>query len=155
MKKGTIEALKSLKLGEKLSSHKPISENEKDLSNTLYKLKNLEILSLNKNSYSVMNFKLLSKFIELQDFEKLVEYIEKEHSPPNITYNYNNVAQLNQSSGKIDLKSPIEQNINNQSPNNPIKISKLQILYWAVGILVSLTILYKFILEDIIKELIK
>jgi hypothetical protein len=76
MKKETIDSLKKLKLGERLSSYKPLSEEEKELQNTLSKLKNFGILSLNKNSYSVLNFKLLSKFIELQNFEKLAEYIE-------------------------------------------------------------------------------
>jgi hypothetical protein len=76
MKKETIDSLKKLKLGEILPSYKPLSEEEKELQNTLSKLKNFGILILNKNSYSVLNFKLLSKFIELQDFEKLAEYIE-------------------------------------------------------------------------------
>jgi len=50
------------------------------------------------------------------------------------------------------FKSPIEQNINNQNPNKPIKISVLQKVYWIIGILVALTILYEYVVKKLIIE---
>lgn len=76
MTEKTIEILKSIKLGEKYPAHKPIGEQEIEEQKVLSKLYNLEILKRVKYSYSVRNVKYLSKFIELQDFEKLVEYVE-------------------------------------------------------------------------------
>ena len=147
MTEKTINILKSLKFGEKYPAHKPIGKQEIEEQSVLSTLYNLGILKQVKYSYSVKDVKYLSKFIELQDFKKLNEYIKNEPINNNVTHNYNNVSQVNHSSGNIELKSPIEQNINNQKPNNPIKTSNLQKLYWVIGILVALTILYEFVIK--------
>lgn len=83
MTEKTIEILKSLKIGEKYPAHKPIGKQEIEEQGVLSKLYNLEILKRVKYSYSVRNVKYLSKFIELQDFEKLVEYIENPNESEN------------------------------------------------------------------------
>ncbi len=83
MTEKTIEILKSLKFGEKYPAHKPIGKQEIEEQGVLSKLYNLEILKRVKYSYSVRNVKYLSKFIELQDFEKLVEYIENPNESEN------------------------------------------------------------------------
>lgn len=79
MKQETIKVLKDLRLGEKYPLYKPLSDDEKELQNTLSKLKNIQALKLIKNLYSVNNSALLSKFIELKDFEKLVELNESDN----------------------------------------------------------------------------
>jgi hypothetical protein len=83
MTEKTIEILKSLKLGEKYSAYKPLGKQEIEEQGVLSKLKNLGILKLLKYSYTVENVKYLSKFIELQDFEKLVKYIENPNESEN------------------------------------------------------------------------
>mgnify|MGYP003671928752 CR=1 FL=1 len=128
MTKETIEILRSLKTGEIYGSHKPIGKQEIEEQKILSTLHRMNVLKLVKNTYSVGNTRYLSKF------------------------NYHNVSQVNQSSGNIDLKSPIEQKINNHKPNNPSKISTLQKLYWVIGILVALTILYEFVIKKLISE---
>ncbi|MEZ7494518.1 hypothetical protein QO206_03410 [Leeuwenhoekiella aequorea] len=151
MKKGTIDNLKKLKLGERLSSYKPLSEEEKELQNTLSKLKNFGILSLNKNSYSVLNFKLLSKFIELQDFEKLAEYIENPNELENGIKSIVNNGILIQDS-RLE-KSPIKQNINPAPKNNPEKKSLFNRIYsnpWVIGI--SLIIIAAILGAERIKD---
>ncbi|UAM98382.1 hypothetical protein K8354_00715 [Polaribacter litorisediminis] len=75
MTEKTINILKSLKIGETYPAHKPFGKQEIEEQSVLSKLYNLEILKRVKYSYSVGNIKYLSKFIELQDFEKLTEYI--------------------------------------------------------------------------------
>ena len=80
MKEETIKVLKKLRMGGDFPVHKPLGEVEKEIFETLVKLKNLGALKLESKTryktYLVNNSKLLSKFIELKDFDKLVKYIE-------------------------------------------------------------------------------
>jgi hypothetical protein len=77
MTKETIEILKSLKTGEIYGSHKPIGKQEIEEQGILSKLYIFNVLSKTpKGAYKIGNSKLLAKFIELQDLEKLSEYIE-------------------------------------------------------------------------------
>ena len=73
MTKETIEILRSLKTGEIYGSHKPIGKQEIEEQKILSTLHRMNVLKLVKNTYSVGNTRYLSKFIELQDFEKLDE----------------------------------------------------------------------------------
>jgi hypothetical protein len=87
MKKETIKALKDLRMGEDFPIYKPSGDVEIEIFETLSKLKNLGVLKLESKTryktYLVNDSKLLSKFIELKDFEKLVEYIENTNEPEN------------------------------------------------------------------------
>ena len=77
MKEEIIDLLKEVRLGEIYSCSKGTDDNEKETQGVLAKLYRLKALGKTpKGSYKTGNSKLLSKFIELQDFEKLVEYIE-------------------------------------------------------------------------------
>ena len=77
MKKDTINLLKEIRLGEIYPCCQELDEIGKEKQETLSKLFRMDVLKKTpKGSYKVGNSKYLSKFIELQDFEKLVEYIE-------------------------------------------------------------------------------
>lgn len=69
---------------------------------------------------------------------------------PVTNHNYNNVSQVNQSSGNIDLKSPIKQKIIHNKEITPPKRSKLEILSWIAGIIGGCFALYEFILKQFI-----
>lgn len=153
MTEKTINILKSLKIGEIYPAYKPIGKQEIEEQEILSKLYRIEVLSKTpKGSYKVGNSKLLSKFIELKDFKKLVEYIENESTNQNITHNYNNVSQVNHSSGNIDLKSPIRQKIVNKTEIIPNKKSWLEILSWVIGSIIGLIGIYEFIIKRFLFE---
>lgn len=65
----------------------------------------------------------------------------------NITHNYHNVTQVNQSSEKIDLKSPIKQKIVHKTDKAPSKKSWVEILAWIIGIIAGLVAIYEFVIK--------
>jgi hypothetical protein len=152
MTEKTINILKSLKLGEKYPTHKPLGEQEIEEQGVLSKLYNLEILKRVKYSYSVRNVKYLSKFIELQDFEKLVEYIESESKTGTITYNYKNVAQVNQADF-LNLKNTEIKQTNhpktNEKQQNAI-ISFIEKFWWQILIPLTVGVLLILIEKGVI-----
>lgn len=82
MKKEVLGVLNKLKLGDKVSYGKPLSDIEKEITDILYKLKNIGILGKEKNSFIVIEFDKLSKFIELKSIEKYIKWLNK----PKLTY---------------------------------------------------------------------
>jgi len=76
MKPENLDVLKKIRLGEKYPRVKPTSEEERELHNVLSRLKDLEVLFVEKNSYRVKNSKLLNKFINTPDFETLTSFLE-------------------------------------------------------------------------------
>jgi hypothetical protein len=135
MTKETIEILRSLKTGEIYGSHKPIGKQEIEEQKILSTLHRMNVLKLVKNTYSVGNTRYLSKFIELQDFEKLDEYIEKPNESENGIKSIVNNGILIQDS--LLEKSPIKQNINPAPKNNTEKKSLFKRMYlhpWVIGI---------------------
>lgn len=133
MKKEIINLLKEIKLGGTHPCCKETDELGKEQQNVLAKLLNFDAINKNqKGSYKSGNLKFLSKFIELQDFEKLAEYIENEsdNKTGNVTY-INNAGNLIQDSSFN--KSPVKQDINNKTLESTKKhplISKFMKYWW-------------------------
>lgn len=60
------------------------------------------------------------------------------------------IGQVNQSSEKIDLKSPITQKIVHKMDNTPRKKSWIEIVSWIIGIIAGLVAIYEFIIKRFI-----
>lgn len=67
----------------------------------------------------------------------------------NIVNNYNNVNQVNHSSGNIDFNSPIKQKIVHNTAKEPKKKSWIEIVNWIVAIIVGLIFIYEFIIKNL------
>jgi hypothetical protein len=61
--------------------------------------------------------------------------------------NYGNVSQSSLDNSEMRPLTEIKNNITPPIPFDKVKISKLQIIYWVFGIIVSALIIYKFIKE--------
>ena len=59
---------------------KPITEEERELHYVLSRLKNLEVLFLEKNSYRVKNSKLLNKFINKTSTQAILKHLKQKES---------------------------------------------------------------------------
>jgi|TARA_B110000503_G_C7069247_1_gene380147 hypothetical protein len=134
MKKETIDLLNEIILGEIYPCCQELDEIGKEKQETLSKLYRMEVLSkTTKGSYKVGKSKLLSKFIELQDFEKLSEYIESESKRENITINgvyiENNENSINQSFENIANKKQVKP-IPNKKPEQKSFVKKLFSNWW-------------------------
>lgn len=91
----------------------------------------------------------LSKLIELKSWTEFLNWLEEQNSNSNMIYNnFSNstIGQVNQSSEKINLKSPIKQNIFDKTD----KKSWLEITSWVIGIIVGVVAIYEFIIKKLI-----
>ena len=153
MKKEIINLLKEIILGEIYPCCKELDELGKEKQQTLSKLFRMGALSrTSKGSYKVGDSKFLSKFIELQDFEKLRKYIESDSKTGNINYNYKNVAQVNQADF-LNLKNTEIKQTNhpktNEKQQNAI-ISFIEKFWWQILIPLSIGILLILIDKGVI-----
>ena len=129
MTEKTISILKSLKLGEIYPAHKPLGKQEIEEQGILSKLYRLDVLSKTpRGSYKIGNSKLLSKFIELQDLDKLSEYIENisEYEKGNVT----NIIQGNNYGNQSSSFSNSPQTTNINANNKPTEKKNLIIRFW-------------------------
>jgi hypothetical protein len=148
MTKETIEILRSLKTGEIYGSHKPIGKQEIEEQKILSTLHRMNVLKLFKNTYSVGNTRYLSKFIELQDFEKLDEYIEKPNESENGIKSIVNNGILIQDS--LLEKSPIKQKTVNKTEKEPSKKSLIEIASLVIGSIIGLIGIWEFIIKKLL-----
>jgi hypothetical protein len=148
----SLRMLEDLKNGESISRTKDTANEIKEL---LSNLKNIGILYKNeKNAFACefKNRKYLSKLIELKSLTDFLNWLDGQNTDLIISNNFSGstIGQVNQSSGNIDLKSPIKQNIKNRTDKIPKTKSFLEIASWIIGIIAAGIGIYEFIIKKII-----
>lgn len=79
--------------------------------------------------------------------------VKKEINPNinnTISISDSTIGQVNQSSEKIDLKSPIKQKTVHKTDNAPSKKSLIEIASWIIGIIAGFVAIYEFIIKRFI-----
>ncbi len=152
MTEETLNILEKLKEGKSFISTK---DRPAEISELILKLNNLGILDKPTKSKYVADFtsrKYLTKLIELRSWPDFLEWLDKQNTNGNINNDFSGstVGQVNQSSEKIDLKSPIIQNIKSKTDKEPNKKSLIEIASWVSGVIVGIIAIYEFILKRLI-----
>ncbi|MDQ8012878.1 MAG: hypothetical protein REI96_10550 [Flavobacterium nitrogenifigens] len=150
----TINYLEDLKNGETFFL-------TKDRPNEIYQLvinlKNLGLLyKSTKFGYSCdyKNRKYLAKLIELKSWSDFLNWLDEQNTNSDIINDFSGstIGQVNQlSSEKFTLKSPITQNIIDETSKKTNKKSWLEIASWAIGIIAGGIAIYEFIIKSLLK----
>ena len=152
MDKNTIQTLENLKNGKSVTLTK---DSPNEISELISNLKNLGILHKpTRFGYAcdLSNRKYLTKLIELESWEKFLDWSENENGKSDFINDFSGstIGQINQSSEKIDLKSPITQKIVHKTDKEPKKKSWVEILAWIIGIIAGLVAIYEFLIKNLI-----
>lgn len=152
MGNNTIETLENLKNGRTITLTKDIPD---EISDLIINLKNLGVLyKPTKFGYAcdLSNRKYLTKLIELQSWEKFLDWTETENSKSNFVNDFSGstIGQVNQSSEKIDVETPITQHTVHKATKEPKKRSWIEIMAWVVGIIAGFIAIYEFIIKRLI-----
>ena len=124
----------------------------KEISEIIERLNNLGFVNkVTKYSYAVNNDnrKYLSKLLELKSWNKFKEWLNKkedyrETSVTNI-FKESTVGQFNQAVAGSIINNPKTKN------QESSKTSLLNKLYWIIGIIVSLIVVYEFVIKQFVK----
>lgn len=152
LEKHTIDIINRLKNGDSI----PLTKSETDEVNEIIpKLKNIGVLYQPKRfeyACDLTNRQKLTKLIEFQSLEKFLNWSDNEKNKSNFINDFSgaNIGQVNQSSKKMDLKSPITKSIVHNTAKEPKKKSWIEILAWIIGIIAGLVAIYEFILKKFI-----
>ncbi|WP_418512026.1 hypothetical protein [Corallibacter sp.] len=149
----TLKYLEDLKNGESITLTK---DSPDEISELIINLKNLGLLHKpTKYGFAsdFKNRKYLTKLIELKSWTEFLNWLDGQNTESNISNNFSGstIGQVNQSSGNIDLKSPIKQNIKNNTDKIPKTKSVLEIVSWIIGIIAAGIAIYEFIIKSLIK----
>jgi hypothetical protein len=148
----TIKYLERLKDGKSVPLTK---DSPSEISELIINLKNLGFLhKSNKYTYAsdFKNRKYLTKLIDLKSWTDFLKWLDGQNTDSNIVNDFSGstIGQVNQSSGKMDLKSPIKQKTVHNTANEPKKKSWVEILAWIIGIIAGLVAIYEFIIKNLI-----
>lgn len=148
----TLKYLEDLKNGKSIPLTKDIPN---EISELIINLKNLGFLyKPNKYTYAseFNNRKYLTKLIELKSWTDFLNWLDGQNTDSSIVNDFSGstIGQVNQSLEKIDLKSPIKQNIKNNTDKIPKTKSVLEIVSWIIGIIAAGIAIYEFIIKNLI-----
>lgn len=148
----TLKYLEGLKNGKSITLTK---DSPNEISELIINLKNIGVLHKTtrfKYTCDLSNRKYLTKLIDLKSWEKFLDWSENENSKSNFINDFSGstIGQVNQSSEKIALKSPITQNIVHKTDKEPKKKSWTEILTWVISIIAGLVAIYEFIIKNLI-----
>lgn len=143
----TLQNLERLKNGQNITLTKDSHKESADLIRNLHNLGILHKPTRFGYACDLKNRKYLTKLIELQSWEKFLDLSENENNKSDFINDFSgaNIGQVNQSSEKMDLKSPVTQKIVHKTAKEPKKKSWIEILAWIIGILAGLVAIYEFI----------
>lgn len=149
LSKETLSVLEDLLNGEKFPLTK---DNPNEIHVIIDSLNSMGFLNkVNGNHYAMNhgNRKYLAKLLELKSWNKFKEWLNKEEnsreaSVTNI-FNESSVGQLNQAIGGGTIN-------NSESKTHATsKNSLLNKMYWVIGIVVSLIVVYEFVIKQFVK----
>ncbi|MBQ4915454.1 hypothetical protein J8L85_13450 [Maribacter sp. MMG018] len=151
MDENTIQTLESLKNGKSITLTK---DSPNEISELIINLKNLGVLHKpTRFGYAcdLSNRKYITKLIELKSWEKFLDWSENENSKSDFINDFSGstIGQVNQSSEKMDLKSPITQKTVHKTAKETKKKSWVEILAWLIGIIAGLVAIYEFIITNL------
>lgn len=149
LSKETISVIEDLLDGKRYSLTK---DSPNEVSTIIARLNNLGFLNkFNNHSYAMhhANRKSLAKLLELKSWSKFKEWLNKEENSKETTLVNNfyksSVGKINQAIGESKIK-----NSESKTQESP-KTSWLNKLYWVIGIIVSLIVVYEFVIKNFIK----
>lgn len=149
LSKETVSVISDLLNGERYPLTK---DSPKEISEVIERLNNLGFLNkFNMHSYAMShsNRKYLAKLLELKSWNKFEDWLSREEDSPETgvtnIFNESSVGQLNQAIGGSNIKN-LESKTHESS-----KTSWLNKLYWVIGIVVSLIVVYEFVIKQFLK----
>ena len=148
----TIKYLEDLKNGKSIPLTK---DSPNEILELINNLENLGILyKKNKFTYASdsKNRKHLTKLIGLKSWPDFLKWLDGQNTDSNIVNDFSGstIGQVNQSSGKMNLKSPIKQKIVHNTANEPKKKSWIEMLARVIGVIAGLVAIYEFIIKKLI-----
>lgn len=150
--KNTIDFLERLKDGKTIILTKDSPDEIREL---ITNLKNFGILHKpTKIGYAsdFKNRKHLTKLIELKSWPEFLNWLDGQNSDSSIVNDFSGstIGQVNQSTEKINVKSPIKQKTTPKIAKEPKKKSWIEIFAWIVGIISGVAALYEFVIKNLI-----
>lgn len=149
LSKETLSVISDLLNGEEYPLTK---DSPHEVSAIIERLNNLGFLNkVNVNDYTMnrVNRKYLVKLLEFESWNKYEDWLSKEkdsHEASIINiFNGSSVGQINQAIGNSTI-----QNTESKTQSS-LKTSWLNKLYWVIGIIVSFTIIYEFVIKHFMK----
>ena len=126
-------------------------ENEFDRYLAILKSRGLCSVTATKDGKYARKTDLTYAYRSNGGFGQELEY-QKSDLTTNITNDFSGstIGQVNQSSEKMDLKSPITQKTVHKTAKEPKKKSWIEILAWVIGIIAGLVAIYEFIIKNLI-----